>query len=104
MKQCEVARTREPFVYPVLFAALCPGMRRGKLLALRWERIGATDIRVRDAHVNGQIKTPKSGKARTIPIETEFGEVLQELRRTRKQREGPFSEPAYVFTTATEIR
>jgi integrase len=100
----EVAREREPFVYPVLFAALCTGMRRGELLALRWEQVGTTEIRVRDSLVNGQIKTPKSGKARTVPIDTEFGEVLQELRRTRKHREGAFSEPGYVFTTATGIR
>jgi integrase len=94
----DVAREREPFVYPVLFAALCTGMRRGELLALRWEHVGRNDIRVRDSLVQGQIKAPKSGKARTVPISSELADVLREQRRTRKKREGAFSDPGYVFT------
>jgi integrase len=75
-------------------------MRRGELLALRWEHIGSADIRVRDALVRGKIKTPKSGKARSVPISAELAEVFKEQRRTRKKREGAFSDPGYVFTNA----
>jgi integrase len=96
----EVAREREPFVYPLLFAAFCTGMRRGELLALRWEHVGKAEIRVRDALVQGQIKAPKSGRARTVPISTELSEVFKGLRRSRKKREGAFSDPGFVFTTA----
>jgi integrase len=100
----DVAREREKAVYPVLFAELCTGMRRGELLALRWEHVGKHEIRVRDSLVNGKIKTPKSGLARAVPISGDLSELLKELRRTRKLREGAFSEPDYVFTNANGNR
>ncbi len=90
-------------MYPVLFAALSTGMRRSELLALRWEHVGATEIRVRDAWVKGEIKTTKSGEPRTVSMSNELVELLREHRRTRKRREGPFSEPGYVFTSPTGL-
>ncbi len=95
-----VAREREPYVYPVLLAALCTGMRRGELLALRWEHIQPDGIRVRDSLVRGTVKTPKSDRARTVPLSPEMRDLLDELRGTRRTREGAWSDPETVFTTA----
>ncbi|MCR9093420.1 MAG: tyrosine-type recombinase/integrase [bacterium] len=94
------ARDRERFVYPVLFAALCTGMRRGELLALRWEDVGREEIRIRRALVRGRIKAPKSGKPRTVALSSDFRALLDEWRASRKKREGAFSEPGWVFTNA----
>ncbi|MCR9093483.1 MAG: tyrosine-type recombinase/integrase [bacterium] len=96
-----IAKKREPYVYPVLLAAICTGMRRGELLALRWEHVQPDGIRVRDALVHGTIKTPKTDKARTVPLSPEVKALLDELRKSRRDREGLWSEPGYVFTTAT---
>ena len=92
------AKEHEPHVYPVLLAAIATGMRRGELLALRWEHIQQDTIRVRDSLVKGQIKTPKSDRARSIPIYPEMRELLQSLRRNRRRRQG-LREPDYVFTS-----
>lgn len=94
------ARERERFVYPVLFTALCTGMRRGELLALRWEDVGRDEIRVRRALVRGRVKTPKSGKPRSVAISSDLRAMLDEWRAARKKREGAFSEPGWVFTNA----
>lgn len=79
-------------------AAIATGMRRGELLALRWEDIGEEEIRVRSALVRGKIKTPKSDRARSVPIYPELRHVLEDLRRTRKKREG-LTDPGLVFTS-----
>ena len=79
-------------------------MRRGELLALRWEHIQPDGIRVRDALVSGKIKTPKSDRARTVPFSPEMRDLLDELRTTRWDREGHWSDPTYVFTNANGKR
>ena len=100
----QVAREKEKAVYPVLLAELCTEMRRGELLALRWEHVQQDGIRVRDALVSGQIKTPKSDKARTFPYSPEMRDLLDELRKTRGEREGHWSDPTYVFTNVNGNR
>jgi len=99
-----ISREREPFVYPVLLAAFSTGMRRGELLALRWEHIQPDSIRVRDSFVRGITKTPKSDRARTVPLSPEMHGLLEELRRSRRKREGAWSDPEFVFTTATGVQ
>jgi integrase len=99
-----VAREREPFVYPVLLAALCTGMRRGELLALRWEHVAPDEVRVRDALVRGDVKTPKTDRARSVPLSPEMHGLLEALRRSRRKREGAWSDPEYVFTNANGKR
>lgn len=99
-----VAREREKAVYPVLLAGLCTGMRRGELLALRWEHIQPEGVRVRDALVSGKIKTPKSDRARTISYSPEMLDLLDDLRATRGDREGHWSEAEYVFTNSNGKR
>jgi integrase len=95
------AKAHEPYVYPVLLAALATGMRRGELLALRWEHIQPDGIRVRDSLVRGRIKGPKSDKPRNVPLSPEIKNLLEELRGSRRSREGLWAEPGIIFTTAT---
>jgi integrase len=75
-------------------------MRRGELLALRWEYIQPDGIRVRDSLVRGITKGPKSDRERTVPISPEMRELLEEMRKSRPSREG-LTDPGLVFTTPT---
>ncbi len=95
-----VAQEREPYLYPVLLAALSTGMRRGELLALRWEHVQPDAIRVRDSLVRGATKTPKSDRARSVPMSPEMRGLLAELRKSRRRREG-LTDPELVFTNVS---
>jgi integrase len=76
-------------------------MRRGELLALRWEHIQPDGIRVRDSLVRDVTKGPKSDRARSVPISPEMQGLMDNLRRSRREREGAWSEPELIFTTRT---
>jgi integrase len=75
---------------PVLLAALC-GLRRGEILALRWEDVdlnrGVLQVRrsLEEVRVDGQLvvrfKEPKTGKARAVVLPPL---VVEALRRHRK--------------------
>jgi integrase len=75
---------------PVLLAALC-GLRRGEILALRWEDVdldrGVLQVRrsLEEVRVDGQrvvrFKEPKTGKARAVVLPPL---VVEALRRHRK--------------------
>lgn len=71
------------------------GMRQGELLALRWEDVDliAGRLMVRRAVARGIIGTPKSGKAREIPLN---GTVMSALKAHRHLRgELVFCEPEF---------
>ena len=105
----DTAHEREPFVYPVLLAAFSTGMRRSELLAFRWEHIQPDGIRVRDSFVRGVTKTPKSDRARTVPmspemhgsgrrrVERPWGFLATALVRTPKCKSGWTSRDATNF-------
>jgi len=57
---------------PIVIAALNTGMRRGELLALRWE-----DIDLRRGLI--RVKKSKSGKQRTVPVNESLKATLQSL-------------------------
>ena len=92
------AKPHERLVYSLLLAALATGIRRGELLALRWEHIQPDGIRVRDSLVRGRIKGPKSDKPRNVPLSPEIKSLLEELRGSRRSREGLWAEPGIIFT------
>ena len=81
-----------------MFAAFQTGARRGELLALRWEDIdfSARQIQIRRALVRGELKVPKSGKARRIPLPGDLAELFNTMAETRQLREG-ITEPEWVF-------
>jgi len=66
---------RNPLIRPVILFALETGMRRGELLAMRWENIdpdGPTLL----------IPETKTGYTRTIPLTQAALEILDEVGRT----------------------
>jgi integrase len=70
--------------------AAMTGLRQGELLGLRWRDldIAALKVRVRQAWVRGEFKSPKSARGvRGVPMADVVGRALEKLRRT-----SPFSE------------
>jgi integrase len=69
----------------MILLALRTGMRQGELLALRWQDVDlvAGRVVVRRSIVRGRVGTPKSGRAREIPLGRE---VLDSLKRQRHLR------------------
>ncbi len=74
------------------------GMRRGEMIALRWEDIDfdRSKITIRRAKVRGKVTVPKNGRAREVPLSPELADVLHNLAETRHRREG-FADPGWVF-------
>jgi integrase len=63
------------------------GLRQGELLGLRWRDldIEALKLRVRQAFVRGEFKSPKSARGtRGVPMADEVGRALTELRATSR--------------------
>lgn len=62
------------------------GLRRGELIGLRWGDVSLTDERidVRRAVVLGKEVTPKSGKARTVPMARQVAQALADLDAARR--------------------
>lgn len=66
----------------VYLCAVMTGMRRGELIALRWQDVDwpAQRIRVRRNYVNGRFGTPKSRRgSRSIPLADRLGGELDRL-------------------------
>jgi integrase len=73
--------------------ALRTGMRRGEMLALRWQDVDLVNgrITVRQNFVRGKTGTPKSGKPREIPL----GDDVLDALKAHHHARGPL-----VFCTA----
>ena len=80
----------------IVITALGTGMRRGELLGLRWGNVDllAGAIRVQEAHVRGQVTTPKSRASRR---RLELGPHTQTTLEQRWQTTRWRSERDYVF-------
>ncbi len=104
-KLLEIAADQEKNIYPAVLALLHTGMRRGEMIALRWEDVDFVRSRIviRRAKVRGKITVPKSGKAREVPISPELADVLRELAGTRHRREG-FANPEWVFLSTKGLQ
>lgn len=65
----------------LIVVAAMTGLRRGELVALRWRdvRFDQPALHVERAVSDGQIKRPKSGKARTVPLADRPLALLREL-------------------------
>lgn len=70
---------------PILMTALRTGLRRGELMALRWEDVDfvAGNILVRRSAWRGTIGTPKSGKGREVPMTRDLVRILKKYRHLR---------------------
>lgn len=69
----------------IILTALRTGMRHGELIGLRWEDVDFVTgrITVRQNIVNKKIGTPKSGRAREIPLGIEVRNALKAHRHLR---------------------
>jgi integrase len=69
----------------MIIVALRTGLRRGELLALRWEDVDFAHRRIMVArnYVWGRFGTPKSGKAREVPLSDQAWEALSAHRHPR---------------------
>ncbi len=54
--------------------------------------------------MRGSTKTPKTDRARSVPISPELRALLADVRKSPREREGAWSNPIYVFTTATGVQ
>jgi integrase len=74
----------------IFLTASFTGLRRGELVALRWRDVVVEReaIRVRASYSYGALTTPKSGRARTVPMVPAVAERLTALGE-REQATGP---------------
>ena len=70
----------------IFLTAAFTGLRRGELIALRWRDVdfAAHAIRVTSSYAGGRLTTPKSGKARTVPMAPEVATALARLAERRR--------------------
>jgi integrase len=66
----------------IYLTAAFSGLRRGELVALRWEDVDFehSSIRVFEGYVAGQAGKPKSRRSRTVPMVEEIADALTELK------------------------
>ncbi|MBI5926474.1 MAG: site-specific integrase [Aquabacterium sp.] len=92
--------TRNPWLAPLLRLALETAMRRGELLALRWEFV---DLYKQTAH----LPDTKNGDARTVPLSTRAVAILKslpyELEDEHSSNDDPRVGPVFS-TTAMALR
>jgi integrase len=105
------AAATSPALRPLYYLAVTTGLRRGELLALRWEDLDLVEglVTVRSSRdAAGVTTTPKTAAGvRQVPISTDAVTVLEDhLQAQHERRElaieaGLWQETGYVFTTST---
>ncbi len=91
---------RNPWLAPLVKLALETAMRRGELLALRWEHV---DLKRRTAH----LPDTKNGDSRTVPLSLKAVEIFKALPHSKSSTEedAEESKAGAVFpTTAMALR
>ncbi len=76
-------RGRTPLLNPLIVMAIETGMRRGELLALRWEHV---DLKLCVAH----LPLTKNGDSRDVPLSKRAVETLRKLRTDDASRDRVF--------------
>ena len=109
---------KEEKLYPIVALTLCTGMRKGEVMALKWENINFRDrelhvkgnlCRVRESNTGGRSKyvdkvlEPKSAKSiRTIPLTEKAMEALllqkQRQDEIKEKYKGVYDDQGFVFT------
>ena len=72
--------------YAMVFTGLRTGLRFGELSELRWGDVDlvAGRVLVSRSYVDGHVSTPKSGRAREVPLSLETVRVLERHRHLKK--------------------
>jgi integrase len=88
----------------IYLVAAFTGLRRGELVALRWRDVDfpRSHIRVTASYTEGGLSTPKSGKARSVPMAPVVAETLAKLAESSSD-DGlvfPGSHGAYLDASA----
>jgi integrase len=100
-KILQLAHDHAARLHPPLVAAFHTGMRRGEIIALRWEDVdfSASLIHVRrSAASGGGTKVPKAGSGRLVPMSATLSALLARHRmeqRARRLKRLPM--PEWVF-------
>jgi integrase len=70
----------------IFLTAAFTGLRRGELVALRWRDVDFPNsvIRVAASFTDGQLTTPKSGRARAVPMAPEVAQALARLSQRER--------------------
>lgn len=65
----------------LFLTAAFTGLRQGELVALRWRDVdfAGSLIRMNGSYTNGQLTTPRSGRARAVALAPQVGEALARL-------------------------
>lgn len=95
----EMAREKEPRVYPVLVLLFQTGARRGEALGLQWSDVDLARgvLQIRRSRVRDRTGTPKSGKGRRMAVSAALTSMLGELR-AEQRRKYPWPQPdGWVF-------
>ena len=105
-KLLAVAREHESVFHPLLEFLLSTGVRKGEVLALKWQDLDfdGARVHVRRALVRGRMGTPKSGRARFVVLSPALLETLEDLlfqRRRECLERGWASVPELVFCSET---
>lgn len=111
-------KAKEEKLYPIVALTLCTGMRKGEVMALKWENINFRDrelhvegnlCRVRESNAGGRSKyvdkvlEPKSAKSiRTIPLTEKAVEALliqkQRQNEIKEKYKVVYDDQDFVFT------
>jgi len=100
-----VARESEPGFAPFLELLFATGLRKGEGLGLKWADIDFDQrvITIRRSSTSAGVSTPKSGRARRVPMTQSLAELLFDLLgdRQRQRIENGWREtPEWVFCTS----
>jgi integrase len=83
----QAASAQDAAIYLV---AAFTGLRRGELVALRWRDVDfpRSHVRVTASYTEGGLSTPKSGKARSVPMAPAVAETLARLAKEGDSEDG----------------
>jgi integrase len=89
----------------IYLTAAFTGLRRGELVALRWRDVDfpRSHIRVTASYTEGGLTTPKSGKARSVPMAPVVAETLARLAQEDGAEDGlvfPGAHGSYLDASA----
>ena len=102
----EVAAVHEQKIRPFLVLLFATGLRKGEALGLKWSDVDFERRRltIRRSVTAVGVSTPKSGRARRVPMTTDLAETLFDLlgeRQCERLSNGWPETPEWIFCSVT---